>query len=284
MQSSWFKFSWRVTLVCSILIIGMLSASRWQWHRHLWKQKIIETLDANLNLPITSILSIVPSNKADWANLIHRRVSVSGEYDFEHEFTLRNRRLQDAFAGVHVITPLKIADSNPPQYVLVDRGFVPLAKSSKDLRSQYQKSTNGSFTGLIKDTMPRKIFSPADPEAGPGLPWVDAWLRVDIENIQKQLPYTVPPVYLEIMENSDAADASEKIQNGAKDGRNEIFMVPQNGFVESHGMDAPDLDYPVPDFDTIIPPARHLGYVYEWASMALMTFCIGLVLQLRRRS
>lgn len=281
MVQSWFKFSWRVTTVCSILIVGMLTASRWQWHRHLWKQKIIETLDANLNKPIEPLTSIVSSQNVDWPSIIHRRVSVTGEYDFAHETTLRNRRLNDAWAGVHALTPLKISGIEPATYILIDRGFVPLAKSSPELRKEFQKNVKASFVGLIKESTPRKIFSPSDPEAGPGLPWVDAWLRTDLDNIGKQLPYKILPVYLEVMENSDATDASEKIQNSA-DGRQEIFMMPKQGFVESHGMDAPDLNYPVPQFDTITPPGRHLGYVYEWASMALMTFCIGFIMQLRR--
>jgi hypothetical protein len=47
-------------------------------------------------------------------------------------------------------------------------------------------------------------------------------------------------------------------------------------------MESPDAEYPFPAYDTTPPPDIHIGYVYEWAFMALLTFLIGLVLQFRR--
>ena len=52
--------------------------------------------------------------------------------------------------------------------------------------------------------------------------------------------------------------------------------------VENFGMDSPDAAYPIPTFDTTPPPDIHLGYVYEWAFMALLTISIGLIMQFKR--
>ena len=52
--------------------------------------------------------------------------------------------------------------------------------------------------------------------------------------------------------------------------------------VENFGMDSPDVQYPIPTYDITPPPDIHLGYVYEWAFMALLTLAIGIIMQLKR--
>jgi hypothetical protein len=61
-----------------------------------------------------------------------------------------------------------------------------------------------------------------------------------------------------------------------------VLNVTGPSTVENFGMESPDAEYPFPAYDTTPPPDIHIGYVYEWAFMALLTFLIGLVLQFRR--
>ncbi len=261
----------------------MLRASYWQYERHQAKLVYIETLSHRLQEPIRPfnelLTSVRGSAPADFEPLIHRRGHVQGTYDFTHEIVLRNRRY-NGFPGVYALTPLKLEGSD--HYILVNRGFIPLALSQPEKRKKYQREENVSFIALIKETVPRKFLSPSDPETGIGGPWVDAWLRVDTAQIQKQLPYPLLPLYLEIMENGEIKGVEEKIVN-AKSGREEMFFIPGNESSILSDADLPQNQiYPVPIFDTVIPPGRHYGYIYEWAGMAFITFLIGLVLQLKR--
>ena len=124
-------------------------------------------------------------------------------------------------------------------------------------------------------------MAPADPPTGDGKPWVDQWLRVDIPAMQKQLPYHVLPVYVEVMDDpNDPLLASKIVREGAG-GRNDVLMY-TGQTVKSFGMDSPDTTYPIPTYDITPPPDIHLGYVYEWAFMALLTVGIGIVMQLKR--
>ncbi len=273
-----FKFSLKVTLVTGVLALGMIKASLWQWDRHLQKQELIKELDLTLTRePID--LSTLISSAPQWERETFRRVRLSGSFDFEHEFLLRNRNLNGR-AGSHIITPLKIDSSE--HYVLVDRGFVPIGREGRDQRVKYQSPTQSTFFGLVKNSAVPKFMAPNDPPAGEGRPWVDQWLRVDISNIQKQIPYPLIPIYLETMENPDDPLLASKIVRESAAGKSDVLMLTGQKKTENFGMDSPDAKYPIPSYDITPPPDIHLGYVYEWAFMALLTALIGVVMQMKR--
>jgi len=52
--------------------------------------------------------------------------------------------------------------------------------------------------GILRSAKTRPSrFAPADPTPAPGQAGLDAWLRVDIDRIQEQVPYRLLPVFLE---------------------------------------------------------------------------------------
>jgi surfeit locus 1 family protein len=281
-----FYFKPKVTATCVLLALGMIRLAFWQWDRHEEKQSFIAAMNARLELdpaPLAELLketdsesSAVQSSKIE--TILHRRVTVQGEYDFDKEVLLRNRRL-DGAAGVYVLTPLKIGGRD--QWVLVNRGFIPLSRSAPNARRQFRTEQLTSFIGLLKEGSVAAALAPRDPPTGTNLPWVDAWLRVDLEKISAQLPYPILPFYVEVMSTADPASAAKEIVKSSA-GREELLFL---GLNERDAGNRPDYDpalnYPIPAFDTVIPAGRHLGYVYEWSIMAVMTLLIGLVLQLR---
>ena len=273
-----FRFSWKVTIICCLLAAGMVRASFWQWDRHQKKQLYVEKLLHNLEQPIVDFNELGSISNEHVSQYIFRRVKVSGEFDYNYEMILRNRRYEDS-PGVFVLTPFKIA--NHDKYTLVSRGFLPLSHSTPEDRKKFQKIKSQSFTAIIKEGASKRFLAPADPPTGQGMPWVDGWLRVDINNISKQLPYSLMPFYLEIMPEENVNAASKRILTSSS-GREDIFNLTSRIEGIKQITVADENVYPIPVFDTVIPPARHLGYVYEWAIMAFMTLCIGLVLQLRR--
>lgn len=167
-------------------------------------------------------------------------------------------------------------------YVLIDRGFIPLGREGIEERQKYQRPEQLEMFGLVKESMPPKLFAPNDPEPAPGKPWIDQWLRVDIENISKQLPYKVLPIYLETMQDPNDALLSDKIVREGDAGRHDMLNMTGASSVESFGMDSPEAAYPIATYDTTPPPDIHLGYVYEWGFMAVLTLLIGVVTQLKR--
>lgn len=267
-------FSPRITLIGLALIAGMLRLAYWQWERHLSKQVYIADLQNRLNEPIINLDVLSASLGGDWSKSNFRRVRVGGVYDFDREIALRNRKFEDS-PGFHFITPLKTKDGG---VILVDRGFVPLNFLEKSFWPRFRSNAPTSFVGLIKESMTPKPLSPADPMPSPEAP-LEAWLRVEIPKIQKQLPYPILPVYVEIMSTTEP-DAAQKLIVNQKSDRDDVFLPTKLNVVQTPES-APSGQYPLPSFDTVAPPGRHLGYVWEWSFMALMTFLICFGLQLR---
>lgn len=270
------RFSKTTTITCSILALLMCYASYWQWGRHLDKIAYIKELEFRLNLPPTKIEEILPELKLNPESFIHRRVIVSGKFDFSKEITIKNRRHEN-HPGKFVITPIRLESGDQ---ILVNRGFLPIEISDLPERKNYQNPENFSFIGLIKESQPRKIFSPADPEVSLEN-FKDDWLRLNIPAISKQLPYPILPISLEIMSTDNLKQAEEQIVKSSS-GKADILVLPMRGQAVAGPLSKFDSDRPIPVFDTIIPPGRHFGYVFEWLFMALLTALIGIILQLKR--
>ena len=82
----------KVNIIGIVLIALMLKASHWQWERHLEKQAYIKRLEARLEEPIGPLAAHIAEIQSRPLDFIHRRMQVVGEYDFENEMLLRNRR------------------------------------------------------------------------------------------------------------------------------------------------------------------------------------------------
>lgn len=273
-----YNFSPKITFTCLVLALSMLCASHWQWKRHLWKQDLIKSLEQTLLLEPVELQNLL-SSRQDWSSLTFRRVKISGEFDFEHEFLLRNRSLNGR-NGFHIITPLKVAGSNVS--VLIDRGFVALGREERDIRKAYRSNSRAELYGLLKQSVSPSFFAPPDPPSGPNHTWVDRWLRVNIEAIQKQIPYELLPIYFETMSDPNDPTLPSQIVKQSESGKSDVLVFTGQKQVQNFGLDSPDITYPIATYDTTPPPDIHLGYVYEWAFMALLTIAIGIIMQLRR--
>lgn len=277
-----FKLSLHVSLIGGILCLAMVRLSYWQWERYLEKQGFLSELDKRLKLPIIPLEELIsdPKNPPPPEKLLHRRVSVTGNYDFSHEIVRRNRRDEEDGPGVHLITPLKLADSDI--HLLVNRGFVPLSAKSREKRKLFHNPAETSFIGLIKLPETRSsILAPADDTASREKPWIDEWLRVDVPAIQKQLPYPLFPFYVEIIATTEQEAIQQELVKNSN-ARNEIFYLSDSMSKVSMGKLNPNRSYPIPAFSTVVPSATHLLYVFEWGFMALMTIIATILLQLKR--
>jgi surfeit locus 1 family protein len=177
----------------------MVGLGIWQLARLSERRTLNAQIRARLALP-PFVLTGAPLT--DTAQLEYRRVTAEGVYDFANEIVLRNRAYQEV-PGVHVLTPLRIADGHAA--VLVDRGWIPYEQAAPASRVNYQLPLGEvEVAGLARLSQSRASpLLPADPTLGPDLPRLDAWYWVNLEQIQAQLPYSLLPIYIELDEGTD---------------------------------------------------------------------------------
>jgi cytochrome oxidase assembly protein ShyY1 len=271
-----FRFSLPVCIVGTLLTVGFARLSYWQWARHLEKIVLQEEVNTRLSQPPTSLNTLL-KNKANTNLPEYTPVEVQGSYDYSNEVVLRNRK-HDERPGVLVLTPLKINETD--KAILVARGFVPLAYADQESRKQFQRNSSEKILGITKATQVKKIFAPSDAANGMSAERLDAWLRPDIERIQKQIPYDLLPFLVEATKEQSASDLSKALFASSK-GKEELLSLSLKSIPSAKEIG--DLSqYPIPMVTANLPASRHFGYVFEWVFMGIMTILICLVLQLRR--
>lgn len=276
------RIYWRASISVPVLVLVILfiCLSYWQWTRHVSKKVLIEKLSERIVAePIDIKKSFPDIHNSNISTLLHHRARVEGIFDFQHEMVIRNRRLAGQ-AGELIITPLKFLDNSGA--ILVVRGFIPLELSSRESRASYQTPIGKTeIIGLVKEGAYQKLLAPSDPPSGGANPWVDAWLRVDIDKMQRQIPYRIFPVYLEQLDDIPLEDLKTKVIKESSEKAEILSLAMRSAVPAPQGMKDSGENYPKPFFDAYVSAGRHLGYVFEWAIMALITILIGIVLQLR---
>lgn len=175
------------------------------------------------------------------ADLEYRRVVIRGTFDPAHSIALANRARNDE-PGVHLVAPVRLEGTDLA--VLVDRGWIPAADSARPAWAQYDASGTVEITGIARASRAEPGWSLlADPTRGPGVPPLDSWRVLNIEDIQTQIPYHLLPVAVEVT-----------------------------------GDPQPGSPWPDPDIDLTDGP--HLSYAVQWFSFAAIAL-IGGGLRLR---
>ena len=131
----------------------------------------------------------------DLKKLEYRAVGVSGTYDFENQIALRNRYYNNEY-GYHLLTPLILDNGSA---VLVERGWIPADgnESPVDWR-KYDQPGRVEVQGQIRlgQTKP-DVGGVPDPTLTPGQTGLDFWNIVNLERIQRQVPYPLLDVFVQ---------------------------------------------------------------------------------------
>ncbi|RME59756.1 MAG: hypothetical protein D6780_04625 [Candidatus Dadabacteria bacterium] len=173
--------------------------------------------------------------------------------------------------GVLLLTPFKVKAPSP-FYILVQRGFIPIKYADISERKKFfWRKKEAEITAIVrKGQKPKYWLSPRDPDPQKLGKRVDKWLRVDIKKIQKQLPYRIAPVYLEIVPTTNPQKLIALFFQ-TEAGREELLLLTKRAVNFASADKLTDLSkYPVPQLSTELPPARHLGYVFEWLFLAFL--------------
>jgi surfeit locus 1 family protein len=220
---------WWVTLV---VVVGMAVLARlgiWQLDRLDERRAANAQLAAALDAPPFALTAdFLPS---DPTTLKDHWVTASGAYDFDYQGIIKLQNFQGQ-AGVYLVAPLVLEDGATA--VLVNRGWLPVNETNL---SQFDEPGAVTVEGYaaLSETLSRGSRAEAtDLE----------WFRLDIEQIETQLPYNLLPIY--IVETGETADLPIHLQR--------------------------EID---------LSEGPHLGYAIQWVSFCLM-LGVGYVFYVRR--
>ena len=125
--------------------IGFTALGIWQVERRVWKLDLIARVEAGIHAPPAPL----PARRSfDPRTQEYRRVRLHGVFLYDRETLVQ--AVTEHGAGFWVLTPLRTASET----VLVNRGFVPSAKTARWCGPDAQ----ATVTGLLRATEPEGGF------------------------------------------------------------------------------------------------------------------------------
>lgn len=133
--------NWKLAILALIFFCIFMSLGIWQVQRSHQKKSLLATYAARTAHAPFKASDLSQPN--DWR---FYRVTLTGSFDNKHTFFLDNKTHQGQ-VGYEVYTPFKANDLDLP--ILVDRGFVPMGESRKNLPIIKDISDDTTITGLL---------------------------------------------------------------------------------------------------------------------------------------
>ena len=145
--------------VAAVLALAVLvGLGTWQVHRLHWKEGVIAHREARFALPP---VSIDPATAAD-DDIAFRRAMAKGRFLHSSEFLIGNR-VRGGQAGFEVVTPLRLGPGN---FVLVNRGWIPLDRADPKTRRGGQITGEATVTGVLRIPGKTSSWVPDNEPAG----------------------------------------------------------------------------------------------------------------------
>ncbi len=240
---------WIITTLLVIAAVGvMIRLGFWQLDRLAQRRAFNARVEAQVNAPPLDLNNTIPQNQL--TSMEYRTVVVRGTYDPQNEVVLRNQ-VYGNLPGDHLLTPLRIAGSS--QGVLVDRGFIPMDQDKPAERARFVQPGEVTVKGIIRLPRVPQFFGVPDPTLAPGQVRLDAWNAVNLARIQKQFPYPLLPVYIEVVPEPEQAGI--------------VVSGSEGSGITASGNTA--VTYPIPSPDQPdLSEGPHMGYAIQWFSFA----------------
>jgi surfeit locus 1 family protein len=190
---------WAPVVAVWLLVPVFLALGYWQLQRADEKRRLQEEYDSRAGV----LVRVEPRLQSVEA-LRFYRVEVSGVYEPDRQFLLDNR-VHHGRAGYHVVTPLKIGDSDVR--VLVNRGWVALGESRDKLPVIDTPGHAVTLTGLAM-VPSEKGYRLAEPNSA-AKTWPPVWLYLDLKRFGRAVTYPVQPVVILLDEGHASGFARE---------------------------------------------------------------------------
>ena len=193
---------WLPTLLVIAAVAVMVRLGIWQLDRLEQRRAFNAQVEAARSGMVLDLNEVQP---VDITQMEWRAVRFAGEYDFANQVAIRNQYYAGQY-GYHLMTPLLSHETA----VLVDRGWIPAdGNSTPENWRKYDVPGQVTVAGQIRLGQGKPAFggiADALPADGTKL---HAWNNADLEQIARQLPYPILPVY--IQEKPDPADEEPPI-------------------------------------------------------------------------
>jgi surfeit locus 1 family protein len=226
------------TILFLVLLPVLLRLGFWQIARAQEKREIIAAQNAKLALPP----KVIDQPLVDVGNLQYHRLQVKGTFVAKYQVYIDNKIHQNQ-VGYDVVTPMRIGNSQ--QYVLVDRGWIPMGASRSELPMITTPKQDVSIVGIAKyNTKDVVSFGDAN-RSNTGWPAVVRW--VNIKAIASETKLDLLPFMLLL------------------DPQSQYGYVREWKFIN-------------------MPPEKHISYAVQWFAMAFVLVVIYLVVNLKRIS
>ena len=183
-----------VWAVCAVFFFCLfISLGTWQVQRLIWKQALIERVNARIHAPPEA--APAPSAPFDAATAEYKPVALRGEFDHSKQALVQASTTLGA--GFWVLTPLR---TDAGWWVWVNRGFVP-PPSQRGQQGINAPSGPQDLQGLLRLTEPKGGFLRSNDAAG------DLWYSRDVAALSaaRQLPAgQVAPYFVDAQANPTA--------------------------------------------------------------------------------
>ena len=184
---------WKMTILVLLAMAVMARLGIWQLDRLEQRKAFNTRVQTQLDQP-TLILE-GDAFEEDLENMEYRDVIAQGTFDHTAEIALRNQVWNNQ-AGVHLLTPLKIKDSD--KAILVNRGWIPYEDFMSGDWSKYSEPGIVKVSGMIRASESEPDFGGRnDPIPMPGEAPLKAWHLANVEGISRQVPYKLLPIYIQ---------------------------------------------------------------------------------------
>jgi surfeit locus 1 family protein len=155
--------------ICTALTLAVLIAlGSWQVQRLHWKQgEIAKRLARSAAPPID-----FPAVTADLDEAEFRRVRVTGRFLHDSEFHLV-ARTHEGQVGVQVVTPMVTSRPALRAPLMVNRGWVPMARADPASRPESLPAGEVTLSGILRWPSPPGWISPDNDPARNQWYWID---------------------------------------------------------------------------------------------------------------
>lgn len=171
------------TLITVPAVVLCLVLGTWQVQRMHWKDALIAERTQRAAAPIADVREIAQPDGFEY-----RRVRANGVFLHEKERLLAARSLRGN-TGFHVLTPLRLDDGT---HVLINRGWIPMAKKDPSTRAEGQIKGPVEVVGNLRLGQKPGWLAPENK------PSTGTWLWVELDALRRDLALPdLKPYFLE---------------------------------------------------------------------------------------
>lgn len=176
------------TLATLILLPVLLRLGFWQMDRAQEKREIERRYAEQQARPAVELFRLDPTGEIEY-----RRVRISGQFDDDRQILLDNQVHQKR-AGYHVLTPLKLGESE--RHILVNRGWVDGGLQRDSLPGFATPQHEVELTGRLKQPSEPGLKLGEQSYTDRQWPLVVQWL--DVQELEEQTGYKLYPYIMQL--------------------------------------------------------------------------------------